>query len=314
MTTPRVVCLGEALVDLLATDSDGRTWRAVPGGAPLNAAIAAARLGAPTTFLGVLSDDQFGDLLRRHLAASLVDHAHCPTTSEPTTLALVAAGEDGDFTFHAAGTTATSTLANDLHLPVDVGVLHVSGSVAMVIEPVASRLEGLLAAAQHRALIHVDANPRPRIIGRDRYLRRFNHWLGIADVLKLSEDDIEWMSPGADAVETAKHWLTPDEDDDRHVPGAIVLTRGADGASVIREDLVVDVASPPVDVVDTVGAGDAFAGAILAALSAHHVASRDALDRLDGHWWRTAATFAAKAASISCTRAGADPPRRGELG
>lgn len=312
MTTSCVVCMGEALVDLLAADNGARTWRAVPGGAPMNAAVAAARLGAPTTFLGVLSDDQFGAMLRDHLAASLVDHAHCPTTTEPTTLALTAAGTDGDFTFHAAGTTATSKLANDLHLPLDVGILHVSGSVAMVIEPVASRLEGLLAAAQHRALIHVDANPRPRIISRDRYLRRFNHWLGIADVLKLSEDDMEWMSPGADPVQTAKHWVTPGEDDD-HVPGVIVLTRGGNGATVIRDDLVIDVDAPSIDVVDTVGAGDTFAGAVLAALSAHHVASRDALDRLDGHWWRTAATYATKAATISCTRPGADPPRRVEL-
>ncbi|MDE0804323.1 MAG: PfkB family carbohydrate kinase [Acidimicrobiales bacterium] len=312
MSPPRVVSMGEALVDLLEVDGGERLWRAVPGGAPMNAAIAAARLGAPTTFLGVLSDDQFGDVLRSHLAASLVDHAHCPTTTEPTTLALVSAGEDGDFTFHAAGTTATSKLANDLHLPADVGIVHVSGSVAMVIELVASRLEGLLAASQHRALIHVDANPRPQIIGRDRYLRRFNHWLGLADVLKLSVDDIEWMSPGADPVQTAKHWVTPGEDGD-HVPGVIVLTRGGSGATVIRDDLVIDVDAPSVDVVDTVGAGDTFAGAVLAALSAHHIASRDALDRLDGQWWRTAATYATKAATISCTRAGADPPRRVEL-
>ncbi len=313
MTTPRVVCLGEALVDLIATDAGGRTWRATPGGAPYNAAVAAGRLGAPTTFLGVLSDDQFGEMLRSHLAASLVDHAHCPTTSEPTTIALVGHGRDGDFTFHVAGTTTTSTRANDLHLPSDVGILHVSGSVAMVIEPVASRLEGLVVAAQHRALIHVDANPRPRVIARDRYLRRFNHWLGIADVLKVSEDDIEWMSPGADAVETGKHWVTPNEDDDGHRPGVIMLTRGAKGATVIREGQVIDVAAPAVEVVDTVGAGDAFAGAVLAALAAHHIASRNALDRLDGHWWRTAATYASKAASIACTRPGADPPRRGEL-
>ncbi len=306
--------MGEALIDLIATDSGGRTWRAMPGGAPYNAAVAAGRLGAPTTFLGVLSDDHFGDMLRAHLAASLVDHAHCATTSEPTTLALVGHGADGDFTFHVAGTTTTSTRVNDLHLPSDVGILHVSGSVSMVIEPVASRFEGLLAAAQHRALIHVDANPRPRVIARDRYLRRFNHWLGIADVLKVSTDDIEWMSPGADAVETTRHWVTASgADDDTHRPGVILLTRGADGASVIRHGQVIDVAAPPVDVVDTVGAGDSFVGAVLAALAAHHVASRDALDRLDGHWWRTAATYAAKAASIACTRSGADPPRRGEL-
>lgn len=309
--------MGEALVDLIATDGGGRTWRAVPGGAPYNTAVAAGRLGAPTTFLGVLSQDRFGEMLRHHLGASNVDHSHCPATPEPTTLALVGReGGDGSgasFTFHVAGTTTTSSRVNDLHLPPDLGLLHVSGSVAMVIEPVASRLEGLLAAAQHRALIHVDANPRPQIIGRDRYLRRFNHWLGLADVLKVSADDVEWMSPGADALETAKLWVTRSGDDDEHRPGAIVLTRGSRGASVVRDGQVIDVAAPTVEVVDTVGAGDTFAGAVLAALAAHHVASREALDRLDGHWWRTAATYAAEAAAISCTRAGADPPRRSDL-
>ncbi|MDZ7674130.1 MAG: carbohydrate kinase [Acidimicrobiales bacterium] len=312
MSTPRVVCLGEALIDLIAADASGRQWRAMPGGAPYNAAIAAGRLGAPTSFLGVLSEDHFGRMLRSHLQSSHVDGGHCRTTAEPTTLALVAPGDDGAFTFHVAGTTTMSQVANDLHLPPDLGVLHVSGSVALVLEPVASRLEGLLAAAQHRALIQIDANPRPMLIGRDRYLRRFGHWLGIADIVKLSVDDVAWMSPGSDPVASARLWVAPDVDD-AHAPGVVILTRGAEGASIIRPDGVIEVEAPDVDVVDTVGAGDTFAGATLAALAAHEVNSRAALDRLDLRWWNTAASYAAKAASIACTRAGADPPRRNDL-
>lgn len=310
MSTPRVVCLGEALIDLIAVDDDGRNWRAAPGGAPYNAAIAAARLGAPAAFLGVLSSDLFGDLLRRHLAGSGVDHRHCPTTEEPTTLALV---HSDDFSFHVAGTTALSAAANELHLPPDIGVLHVSGSVSLVLEPAASRLGALLAAAQHRALVHVDANPRPRVIDRERFLRRFDHWLDIADIVKSSADDIAWMYPDADPIITARHWVLDHQDGDRHVPGVVIVTRGADGATVLRADDVIDVPARSVRVVDTVGAGDTFAGAVLAALSAHRIDSRDALDRLDGSWWRTAATFACEAASLTCTRAGADPPRRSDL-
>lgn len=317
MTSPRVVCLGEALIDLIAADGTGTQWRAVPGGAPYNAAIAAGRLGAPTSFLGVLSEDWFGELLRAHLHASHVDDTHCRITPEPTTLALAGVDDDGDgaasaFTFHVHGTTTLSGAANDLHLPADIGILHTSGSVALVLEPVASRLEGLIAAAQHRALIYVDANPRPRLIGRDRYLRRFGHWLGIADVLQLGVEDVAWMSPGADPVASARLWVRPEEEG-QHAPGAVVLTRGAEGATVVRPDGVVDVDAQAVAVVDTIGAGDTFAGALLAALAAHEVNSRPALDRLEARWWHTAASYAAKAASIACTRPGSDPPFRGDL-
>lgn len=313
---PRVVCLGEALVDLIATDGDGRRWRAAPGGAPYNAAVAAARLGAPTTFLGVLSGDRFGHLLRQHLDASGVDHAQCPSTAEPTTLALIHGprpDDDNDFTFHVAGTSTVSARANDLHLPPDLGVLHVSGSVSLVLEPVASRLEGLLAAAQHRAVLQVDANPRPRLISRQKYLRRFGHWLGMADIVKLSVADLEWMSPGADAVATAQLWIRPDPDGEKHTPAVVVLTRGAAGAAVVHPAGVVEVEAPTVDVVDTIGAGDAFAGALLAAYASHEVTSRAALDALDVRWWRMAASLAGRAASVACTRPGADPARRSEL-
>ena len=310
MTGERVVCLGEALVDLVPGDDDGRTWRALPGGAPYNAAIAAARLGAPTTFLGVLSEDRFGNLLRRHLDGSGVVHDHCPTVTDPTALAVV----DGeDFAFHVSGTNVTSQQVNDIHLPADLSVLHVSGSVALVVEPAASRLEALVAAAQHRALIVADANPRPHVIGRDRYLRRFGHWLGTADIVKVSLDDVAWMSPGADAVATARHWVSAHEEGEAQVPGVVIVTRGSDGAVVVRADGTVEVDAPEVDVVDTVGAGDVFSGAVLAALAAHGIASRDALDALPLAWWQTAATYAVEAASLSCTRRGADPPRRGEL-
>lgn len=317
MSTSRVVCCGEALVDLIGADATGRTWHAAPGGSPYNAAVAAGRLGAPTSFLGVLSDDRFGQVLRDHLDASHVSWRTCPITTEPTTLAVVTQGPDDvepSFAFHVAGTTTVSGRTIDLHLPADAGVLHVSGSMALVLEPAASRLEALLAAARHRMLVHLDPNPRPTVAGgRDRYLARLDRWLGLADVVKVSAADIDWIEPGANPLDLAQRWLEPaDEGDD--VPAAVVITRGAQGAAVVCSAGVIEVVpGRPVDVVDTVGAGDTFAGAMLAAFSAHGVTDRRALAGLDEHWWHTALTFAVEAAGIACGRVGADPPWRREL-
>jgi fructokinase len=320
VTSPRVVCCGEALVDLIDADGRGRTWHAVPGGSPYNAAVAAGRLGAPTSFLGVLSDDRFGELLRAHLDESHVSWRTCPITTEPTTLAVVTQGPDDvepAFAFHVGGTTTVSSRIIDLHLPSDTGVLHVSGSMALVLEPAASRLEALLAAARHRTLVHLDPNPRPSIAGgRERYLARLDRWLGLADVVKVSVADLDWLHPGANPLEIAQRWLQGegDGDGDTDVPAAVVITKGAQGAAVVCGAGVIDVApGAQIEVVDTVGAGDTFAGAMLAAFAAHRVTDRATLAGLDEHWWHTALTFAVEAAGIACSRVGADPPWRREL-
>ena len=296
-------------------------WRAVPGGAPFNAAIAAGRLGAPTSFLGVLSEDRFGRLLTDRLTESHVDHRHCPRSGSPTALALVSAGGatggEPSYSFHVAGTATTSNRVNDLHLPADMGVLHVSGSMALVVEPAASRIGALLAAAQHRALVHLDPNPRPSLIDRLEFLHRLDRWLDFADVVKVSESDLDWMHPGMEPVDIARRWLRGEgeggENDDDHRPLAVVVTLGARGAVIVRAGSVDEVPAPPVDVVDTVGAGDSFSGAMLAAFAAHHITGRVQLARLDRAWWRTAVTYAVEAAAITCSRLGADPPWRHEL-
>lgn len=317
MTSPRVVACGEALIDLIAASADGSTWHAAPGGSPYNVALAAGRLGAPTSFLGVLSDDRFGQLLRDHLDESNVSWRTCPITTEPTTLAVVSQGPadpEPSFAFHVAGTTTVSPRVTDLHLPSDTGVFHASGSVSLVLEPAATRIEALLAAARHRALVHVDPNPRPAIAGgRERYLRRFERWLRVADVVKVSVADADWLEPGTDPFDLARRWLAP-PGEDVDAPAAVVLTRGAQGAAVVCSAGVVEVVpAAPVEVVDTVGAGDSFVGAVLAAFSAHGITGRRALAELDAAWWRTALGYAVEAAGIACTRVGADPPWRDEL-
>jgi fructokinase len=320
VTSPRIVCCGEALIDLIAADGTGTTWHAAPGGSPYNAAVAAGRLGAPTSFLGVLSDDRFGQLLRDHLDESHVSWRTCPLTTEPTTLAVVSQGPDDlepAFAFHVAGTTTVSSRVIDLHLPADTGVFHVSGSMALVLEPAASRLEALLAAARNRSLVHLDPNPRPAVAGgRERYLARLARWLPRTDVVKVSVADVEWLHPGEDPVAVARRWMAHDggPGGDDEVPAAVVLTRGAQGAAVVCSAGIIEVVpATTIEVVDTVGAGDTFVGAMLAAFAAHGVVDRRTLAALDGAWWHTALTYAVEAAGIACSRVGADPPWRREL-
>jgi fructokinase len=255
-------------------------------------------------------------VLRDHLDGSNVSWRTCPVTAEPTTLAVVSQGPgepEPSFAFHVDGTTTVSARVNDLHLPADLGVFHASGSMALVVEPTATRLEALLAAARHRALVHLDPNPRPSIAGgRDRYRVRLERWLRVADVVKVSVADVGWLEPGADPLDVAHRWLQPA--DGAEAPAAVVLTRGAAGAAVVCSAGVIEVVpGRRVDVVDTVGAGDTFVGAMLAAFAAHDVTGRVRLAELDATWWHTALSFAVEAAGIACTRTGADPPWREEL-
>jgi fructokinase len=186
--------------------------------------------------------------------------------------------------------------------------------MALVVEPTATRLEALLAAARHRALVHLDPNPRPSIArGRDRYRARLSRWLRLADVVKVSIADVEWLEPGVDPLDLAHRWLEPGTSGGE-APAAVVLTRGAAGAAVVCSAGVIDVVpGREIDVVDTVGAGDTFVGAMLAAFAAHGVTDREALGELDAAWWHTALSYAVEAAGIACTRVGADPPWRDEL-
>ena len=163
------------------------------------------------------------------------------------------------------------------------------GTLGLVIEPLATSVERLV--ERTAAPVLLDANVRPGAIGDEAaYRARLARLLENTAVLKASDDDLEWIAPGTDPVQAARALGAP----------TTLLTRGPEGATVVTADAAIEIPAPRVDVVDTIGAGDAFAGAFLAA-------------RHDGADVTDAATFAANVAAITCTRAGADPPTRAEL-
>ncbi len=299
MSGGAVVVGGEALVDLVPTP-DG-TLASRLGGGPLNTAVAAARLGAPVAFLSRVSTDPFGDAVLTHLVGSGVGTRMVQRGPEPTTLAVVGVGADGAarYSFYAGG-TADRLVADPGPLP---GAAVVSlGTLSLLLEPGASVYEAVLhrEAAAGRLTV-LDPNIRAALVpDAAAYRARFRSWLPSIGVLKLSVEDAEWL--GGDVGS----WL------DAGV-AAVVLTRGDAGITARTARHTVQVPTPPVTVVDTIGAGDTVHGALLAWLHARGALSRDVVAAMDAPDWRGALAFAAGAAAVTVSRPGADPPWRGDL-
>jgi fructokinase len=298
-----VLVVGEALVDLIVSP-DG-SLDAVPGGGPFNLARTVARLGVATAFGGGISDDVFG----RRIAALLErDGVATPVprrTGRNTTLALAEldAGGVATYTFYVEGTAGAELHDGDLVIGDDVDVLAV-GTLGLMVEPIATTVEALVASAPERLLVFVDPNCRPSIIADDAvYRARLDRVLARADVVKVSGDDLAFLDPDGDPVAVANGLLA-------HGPRVVLFTDGADAVRIVTRDGQVVVPVPEVDVVDTVGAGDAFGGAFLAfwERAGNH---RD--DLSDPAKVGTAVERAIVVAGVTCTRPGADPPRFDEL-
>jgi fructokinase len=297
-----IVVAGEALIDLLVHPDGGLT--AVPGGGPFNAARTIGRLGGEVAFLGVLSSDRFGRLLRDVLEADGVDLSMTATSEAPTTLAVAELDGRGTavYRFHTAETSAPELRSEALAaaLAMRPAAFHL-GTLGLVLEPMASVLRAGLARADDETLVMLDPNCRPLAI-RDRaaYVERIDAVVARSDVVKASVEDLAYLHPGVHATDAARALL------DRG-PMGVVLTDGGRPVRVATRDDTVEVPVPPVEVVDTVGAGDAFGGAFLARWIERDWGRRDLadMDRLVD-----AVSYAVGIAAATCRRAGADPPRR----
>lgn len=305
-----IVVGGEALVDLVPGESNPDSgvrplWPRL-GGGPYNVALAAGRLDAPVSFLSRVSNDRFGVALLKRLEESSVDVSMVQRGAEPTTLAVVALDETGSahYTFYTEGTA--DRLVNDPGpLPESTFALSL-GTLGMVLEPGATAYESLLRrAAADGVLTALDPNIREAlIVDAAAYRARFASWLPHVRLLKLSVEDAAWLAGGADPVAAARSWL----DTGVH---AVVLTRGGDGLSVLTAGGI-DVTMPtaPATLVDTIGAGDTVQGALLAWLHQRGAGDLTVLDEAD---WRQALRYAARAAAVTVSRSGAEPPWTAEL-
>ncbi|MFI9049871.1 carbohydrate kinase [Streptomyces sp. NPDC053427] len=318
-----IVVAGEALIDLVPSPQDasgnGRLPALLPrrGGGPYNTAVALGRLGSATAFCSRVSTDTFGEALLEGLRADGVDTSLVQRGDEPTTLAVADISPDGSagYGFYAGG-TADRLFALPPALPDTTRALSL-GTCSLVLEPGASAYEALLRREAGRGVCTaLDPNIRPGLIpDADAYRARFRSWLPCLTLLKLSEEDAEWLADGPDrpdgardaAAAVARGWLG-------HGPAAIVITRGGDGLTVLTPGGgEVGVPGRRVDVVDTIGAGDTVNAALLHRLDAHDALSRERIAALGPEDWRDILGFAARAAAVTCSRAGAEPPYAAEL-
>lgn len=296
-----IVCCGEALVDVLGTDEPV----SVPGGGPMNTAIAAARLGAPSAFVGRVSTDADGELIWQHLERNRVDLRAAERGPEPTARAIISLTPSPSFRFEGTGTADTALGSADLS-PFGPGphIVH-GGTLGMFRGRTAEVLARL--AERHDGIVSLDPNVRPAVISdRQRWDHLHQRWLEATDLYRASDEDLDWIWPGRSAESCAAQLL-----DGRAV--AVLITRGAEGSAVYTAAGATDVAAPAVGVADSVGAGDAFVGSVLASVWALLGGNRDAVAAISLADWHSIAERAVAAAAITCTRAGADPPTAVEL-
>jgi len=296
-----IAVTGEALIDLVV-DQQGRLG-AQAGGGPLNTARTIGRLGLASAFLGRLSQDGFGRKLRACLDQDGVTLRVRQLTDAPTTLAVADVDPAGmpRYRFYLTGTSSAALEYPLLSaaLPSDLTALH-AGGLALVMEPIATSIERLITCdLPPETLVMIDPNCRPQAItDRQAYLDRLSRILQRADVVKVSVEDLAYLRPGVAAGKAAADLLDQG-------PALILVTDGPRTARAYgpRQEVTIDV--PAVEVVDTIGAGDAFGGAFLAWWSRHD------LTRSDLHQTgpvREALQAAVEVASLTCTRAGAEPP------
>ncbi|AZN70755.1 carbohydrate kinase [Georhizobium profundi] len=305
-----IVCCGEALIDMLPRKSVTGEDAFAPyaGGAVFNTAVALGRLGIATGFFTGLSSDMFGDVLRATLDSSHVDHRHCATLDRPTTLAFVKLTK-GHASYAFFDENTAGRMITEADLPTfgaDVKALHF-GAISLIPEPCGATYEALMKREAARRVISLDPNIRPGFIpDRQAHLERMNRMIAMSDIVKLSDEDLAWF--GFDTPEAAAaQWL-------KIGPSLVVVTKGAEGAVGLSIRHRVSMPGNPVDVADTVGAGDTFNAGILASLKRSSLLTKSSIAELGEQAIADALALGAKAASVTVSRPGANPPWAHEIG
>lgn len=306
-----ILCCGEALIDMLPRETTlgEKGFAPYAGGAIFNTAIALGRLGTSTGFFTGLSDDMMGDILRETLTSSGVDSSFAAVSSRPTTIAFVKlVNGQATYAFYDEATAGRMLDVSDLPtLDESCNALHF-GAISLIPEPCGSAYEALLLREAETRVISLDPNIRPGFIkDAAAHAARIRRMAAKADIIKFSDEDLAWFGKSGDEATLAQEWL-------QHGAKLVLITRGAEGATGYTAEHTVSVPVVPVQVVDTVGAGDTFDAGVLAALDRKGLLTKSAIATLGAADIEDALTWGVKAAAVTVSRAGANPPFAGEIG
>lgn len=305
-----LVC-GEALMDVFAAGetATGMTLDARVGGSPFNVAVGLARMGQPVSLLSSISRGFLGDRLMQALTSEGVQTGTVQRSDHPTTLSLVGldANQIPSYAFYGDGAADRQLTPQALSaIPASVRVLHFA-SYATVVEPIASTLRALVEQERTRCLVSFDPNVRLNVQPIASVWREHLQWmLPRCHLLKISDEDLGLLSPETPVEHFAAQALAQGVK-------LLVVTRGARGATAWTQTATAHVASLPVSVLDTVGAGDTFQAALLTWLAEKALLGASDLDTLTNSQLESALAFSARAAALTCSRRGANLPRRNEL-
>jgi fructokinase len=300
-----ILCCGEALIDMLPRKgADGAdVYQPFLGGSVFNTAVAIGRLGAPVGFFAGVANDFFGDSLMDGLKAAGVATKHVKRKNRHTTLALVKL-TDGHarYAFMNEGTADRMLEKRDIPtLPAAVKALHF-GSISLIPEPCGGTYESLLTKASKSRVISIDPNIRPTLItDKAKHLKRLKRLMAKADIIKISDEDVKWMTGASNFKKVAHTWL-------KSGAKIVAITLGGEGCQIFTKSIAFTLEAPKVRVADTVGAGDTFTAGFLTHLHHNKRLSKEAVASLDETSLRAAATFAMKCAAVTVSRPGADPP------
>ncbi|MBT4288940.1 MAG: carbohydrate kinase [Deltaproteobacteria bacterium] len=302
-----ILACGEALIDFISQkDSSGNIlYEPCPGGSPFNTAVTIGRTGVPVGFLGRLSNDMFGDLLMDYINQNKIKPAFVLRSNEPTTLSFVKKRDDktSEYAFYAQNSATWNIVKNDIPPRLSQKIKCFQfGSISMTMQPFADTVEDFIAREKDNIIISFDPNIRPGMIkNHQAYLEKFEKWSRCCSIIKMSDEDLEWLYPGSSLEDGLEKILNL---------GAVlaIVTCGEKGVIARNKKAAVAVPIYDLPLVDTVGAGDTFHGTLLAWLYRQGLMERSLLYQLSEEKLREAVQYAIKAAAINCSRRGADPP------
>ena len=300
---PRVIVVGEALVDVVRRDGDDVVH---PGGSPLNVAVGLRRLGVSTTLHSTFGADPHGVAIAQHLEESDVAVTSSTVSDRETSVALATIGADG------AASYSFSIDWDPAQLDVPDGTFDVvhTGSIGAALEPGATMVESLLTRLRPTTIVTFDPNVRPALMGSpEQALPRIERLIALSDLVKASDEDVAWLYPDATVAEVLERWRALG-------PALVVVTRGGAGADALAASGPVHVPAFVTKVADTIGAGDSFMAGLIWALSTLgllHANRRDDLGAVTATDVTRVVSTGARCAGITVSRPGADPPTADEV-